>query len=92
MITREQALNGHEFHAGDIDGNYTCKVVIGPRGGRKVTMEVWRRNGRNQTWKTRPNEFRVPIKWGFGYGKGSYNYITENNLKWWHMRSECPAL
>ena len=27
-----------------------------------VTQEVWRRNGKTQTWKTRPNEFRVPVK------------------------------
>ena len=25
----------------------------------------WRRNGATKTWKTRPDEFRVPIKYGF---------------------------
>lgn len=30
----------------------------------------WRVNGKIRTWKTRPNEFRVPVKrglWEFGY-------------------------
>lgn len=28
-----------------------------------------RRNGRTQTWKTRPGEFRIPVKIGFrGHG------------------------
>jgi hypothetical protein len=24
----------------------------------------WSRNGATQTWKTRPNDFRVPVKYG----------------------------
>jgi hypothetical protein len=38
-----------------------------------------RRNGRTQTWKTRPGEFRIPIKIGFrGYGE-----ITHRNADEW---------
>lgn len=42
-----------------------------------------RRNGRTRTWKTRPGEFRIPIKFGLrGYGEithrssmdGTYEY------------------
>lgn len=30
----------------------------------------WRRNGRTQTWKTRPGEFRIPVKHGlYAYGQ-----------------------
>lgn len=36
----------------------------------------WRRNGRTKTWKTRPGEFRIPVK----HGLRSYGYITEYNF------------
>lgn len=35
-----------------------------------------RRNGKTKLWKTRPDEFRIPIKYGM-YGFG---YITEENM------------
>jgi len=41
-----------------------------------VTGSRWRRNGALKTWKTRPTEFRQPVKYGL-YG---YDYITQNNL------------
>jgi hypothetical protein len=38
-----------------------------------------RRNGMTQTWKTRPNEFKIPIKIGLcGYG-----YITHETADQW---------
>ncbi len=41
-----------------------------------------RRNGRTQTWRTRPNEFRIPIKIGFrGYGE-----ITDRNADEWSTK------
>jgi hypothetical protein len=36
----------------------------------------WRRNGALKLWKTRPTEFRQPVKYGL-YGFG---YITHSNL------------
>lgn len=36
-----------------------------------------RRNGKTKTWKTRPGEFRIPIKVGFR-GTG---YITNGNCQ-----------
>jgi len=38
-----------------------------------------RRNGMTKTWKTRPTEFKIPIKIGL-YG---YEYITDNNAEEW---------
>jgi hypothetical protein len=35
-----------------------------------------RRNGKTQLWKTRPNEFRIPVKFGFRY----CDAITHNDL------------
>lgn len=55
MITKLQAMTASEFHEDH------------PAGG-KVTR--WRRNGRTQTWVTRPRQFRVPVKHGlYGYGQ-----------------------
>lgn len=35
-----------------------------------ATGRTWRRNGATQTWKTRKDEFRTPIKFGlYGYGQ-----------------------
>lgn len=34
-----------------------------------------RRNGKTQTWKSRPNEFRIPVK----YGLRSCLYINNSN-------------
>lgn len=45
-----------------------------------------RRNGRTQTWKTRPDEFKMPYKWGL-YGHG---YITHDNASEWVLASQCP--
>lgn len=39
------------------------------------TPQRWRRNGATKTWKTRPNEFRIPIKRGLR----EYGYIDQRN-------------
>ena len=36
-------------------------------------------NGKCKTWKTRPNEFRLPVKRGLY----EFGYITEKNAKNW---------
>lgn len=46
----------------------------------------WRVNGKVKTWKTRPGEFRIPVK----YGLRSYDYITQDTLHRVHLASECP--
>ena len=38
-----------------------------------------RRNGATKTWKTRPDEFRIPVK----YGLYEYAYITQDNCNEW---------
>ncbi len=45
---------------------------------RMANGNLWqcRRNGRTQTWKTRPDDFRIPIKIGFK----SYGNITPQSL------------
>jgi hypothetical protein len=45
----------------------------------KKTALKARRNGKTQTWKTRPNDFKIPVK----YGLYDYFYIDQNNCKDW---------
>jgi hypothetical protein len=43
-----------------------------------ASLEV-RRNGKTKTWKTRPGEFRIPVK----YGLYEYFYIDNRNADEW---------
>lgn len=46
----------------------------------KTPLRV-RRNGKTQVWKTRPNDFRVPVK----YGLYEYGNITQDNAHEWQV-------
>lgn len=81
MITFEQALTESEFHK---EGS--CHRTVGPRGGVSETVERWRRNGATKTWKTRPGEFRLPIK----FGLRSYAAVTERDAHLLHLAADCP--
>lgn len=48
--------------------------------------EVWRRNGQTKVWKTYPDEFRVPVK----FGLRTYHYITQDNAAEFVVGGECP--
>jgi hypothetical protein len=79
-ITFEQALSSQEFHqTGGPDGR-PCESINGP--------VRWRRNGKTQTWKTRPTEFKIPVKFGFY----SYDYITQGDATgdYMHAAEDCP--
>ena len=80
MITMEQALTAQRFHRNG------CKRTVGPRGGVTTAVEEWRRNGATKTWKTRPGEFRIPVKWGMR----SYDYITQREADRFHTEADCP--
>lgn len=63
-----------------------CLLTTGPKGGEYVQIQRFRRNGVTQTWKTRPDHFRVPVKYGF---KG-YAEITHDNAEFYHTEQDCP--
>jgi len=65
-ITLEQAKN---LKVGDIVHHNTNKNADG-------TPQRWKVNGKTKTWKTRPNEIKIPVK----HGLYSYGYITHNDL------------
>jgi hypothetical protein len=65
-----------------------CTREIGPRGGIKEHSTVARISGQLKTWKTRPGDFRLPVKHGMrGYGE-----IVPSNIAQFHLPSECPLL
>lgn len=82
MLTIEQAINANTFHANG------CFRTIGPRGGVKEVVIKYRRNGSTKTWKTRPNEYSIPIK----YSWSGYGYINDANSDNFHVESDCPLL
>lgn len=72
-VTRAQALSEDRFHedsARRADG----------------TCYVHRRNGATQTWKSRPADFRTPIK----YGLRGYGQLTPANAHLFHTEADCP--
>lgn len=80
MITKQQAMTANEFHYG------TCTRVIGPRGKVTEHTEHWRRNGATQTWVTRPDDFRVPVK----YGLRGYSQLTPADAESFHTGRRLP--
>ena len=65
-VNRENAITANNFEH------------ISRKNKDNTPMRV-RRNGKTQTWKTRPNEFRIPVKYGlYGYGD-----ITHDNCHEW---------
>ena len=84
MITKQQALDEKEFHAG------SCMRFIGPRGGIFEDVTVWRRNGQTKLWKRSPNRFSVPIHFGAYVSAWAHSYITQETAYMYHVPSECP--
>ncbi len=80
MITYDQAMTADRFHE---DG---CSETVGPRGGATRRVVEWRRNGATKVWRTRPGEFRIPVK----YGMRDYDHIYEFNAYRFHVESDCP--
>lgn len=56
-------------------------------GRRDGLCYAHRSNGGMQTWKTRPTEFRQPIK----YGMHGYGQLTDLNVQGYHAASTCPV-
>jgi hypothetical protein len=72
MITKAQAMTGQEFHE---DHTPAGKIY------------TWRRNGATQTWKTRPDDFRIPVK----YGHRDTSQLTEADAHRFHLAEDCPS-
>jgi hypothetical protein len=79
-ITADDAMTVTYLHHG------TCCATVGPRGGVTRKSEVWRRNGKTQTWKSRPGDYRLPVK----HGLKSYDAITPQYADAVHDEQACP--
>ena len=75
------------YHGDGVYGKGMCRRIVGPRGG--VTIEgnmIVRVNGATKYWKTRPHEYRVPLK----YGLKGHAYLTHENEHEFHTPRNCP--
>lgn len=90
MVTKEQAIELGSWNGGEVHytGQHDCKKIVGPRGGVTVSVTRVRPSGKCKVWKTRPSDFRLPVK----YGMYESAEITQNNAADWHLASECPLL
>lgn len=80
MITKDQAMTETLFHQ-------DCTAEVGPRGGLTHHPVIVRRNGQTQTWKTMPERFRVPVK----YGLYQYGEIASWNADAFNVPAACPV-
>jgi hypothetical protein len=79
-LTKKQAIEANEFHLAQ------CRRIFGPRGGITETVIRYRRNGVTKLWKTEPERFRIPVK----YGMKTCDYITNENQHRVHAAEDCP--
>lgn len=94
MVTKKQAMaakHGDIFHYGGPNPRgvmLPCARTVGPRGRVTERVVQARVTGRCATWKTRPDEFRLPVKHGL-YESGA---ITHDNAAYWHRACDCALL
>lgn len=65
MVTKDEAM---------VASNFTFKIQ-NPNHKAYGQLRNCRRSGKTQIWKTRPNDFKVPVK----YGLYESFYITQDN-------------
>ena len=82
MITKAQAMSRKDFIQKFVYVNPVTKLDTNGRMIHHYTdikladkVIKWCANGKCKTWKTRPNEFKLPIK----HGLYDYGYITHEN-------------
>ena len=86
MMTKEQAMACHSGQEIHYTGRHDCTRTVGPRGGETLNITRCRPSGRCQTWKTRPADFRLPVK----HGLYESSEVNQNNCGDFHLASECP--
>lgn len=79
-LTLEQALTANRFYSVQPDRRTKTKTAY-------RVIEV-RRTGQTKTWKTRPDHFRVPVKYGL---KESF-YLTHVSEGWTTDESAAQAV
>ena len=88
MVTKEQLETASTDRFGQLNFHYgKCSKTVGPRGGVTENVTRYRKSGMLKTWKTRPNDFRMPVK----YGMRNHYYIDQGNCDQFHFASECDV-
>lgn len=72
-VNKENQANAREFFH---------RTKVNTAGPMKV-----KRNGKTQLWKTRPQDFKIPVK----YGLYEYGYIDQDNAQDWQIDKPTPA-
>lgn len=75
MLTKEQAMTVRELH----------HVTRCQGGGACYRI---RRNGQTQTWKTRPGNWSMPVRWG-ARSRDQFR-ITQDEAADWADAATCP--
>ena len=86
-VTKEQAINARYDATFHFTGRKPCERITGPRGGVREQVTRVRVSGACKTWSTRPDEFRLPVKYGL-YESGAINH---DNAHEFHSPADCPA-
>ena len=84
-MTIQQAINSNYSQELHYTGKQNCARIIGPKGGETITIVRVRVSGKCQTWKTRPIEFRLPVKYGL-YENSAVTHLNKDNF---HLSCEC---
>jgi hypothetical protein len=77
MLTKEQAIN------------LPLRTILHYHRP-KINTDIchrWRINGKSKTWKTRPEEFKIPIK----FGLYEHGYLTHENAANFFLAKDCPV-
>lgn len=69
-------------------GRNPCSKTVGPHGGITIRTVGCRVSGEPKTWKRSPEKVQVPVK----HGLYEHGYITESNLEYFHLATDCPLL
>ena len=91
MVTKTQLEKLTNDRFGQLSFHYTgrhdCSRTLGPRGGVTENITRVRQSGSMKTWKTRPNDFHLPVK----YGMYESAWIDQDNAGQFHLASECEV-
>lgn len=79
----EIATKSGVFH---VDGR--CHRTIGPKGGVKEKVQIWRVSSVVKRWKKNPDRIRFSVK----FGMYANDVITERELHLLHAPEDCPLL
>jgi hypothetical protein len=71
---------GDHLHEGE------CIRNVGPRGGVREHVTIWRVSGRVRTWKRDAARIEIPCK----HGMYEHYTFTQHHLSYLHRPEDCP--